>query len=63
MKIKLVFDDWTERLSGKSIPCDNEHVDLFLTDFHGGTTFKGTIELLDGDANLLLKQIKKRLYT
>ncbi len=43
LKIKLVFLDW--RKKGNSIYCTEEGWHLQRRDFHGGTTFDGTIKL------------------
>jgi len=41
MKIKLVFDDW--RREGRSLDRSPENIELTKHDFHGGSTFDGTI--------------------
>jgi len=45
MKIELVFDDWIDRISGKSIYCSNRGVRANRGDFHSGSTFTGSIDL------------------
>ena len=43
MKIKLIFMDW--RKKGNSIYSTEEGWGLSMGEFHGGTTFEGTIKL------------------
>jgi hypothetical protein len=44
MKIELVLDDWKDQ-THKSIYNTPAGVELMLTDFHSGTTFKAEIHL------------------
>ena len=53
MKINLVFDTW--RVWGRDIYGTMEYIELSSGQFHSGTTFHGTIELDDGDAEELRK--------
>jgi len=43
MKIKLVFYDWLA--AGLRCPLGSEKMNLEAGDFHGGSTFPGTIDL------------------
>ncbi len=57
MKIKLVFDDWLEE--GKTIYHTLKGVDLAMSDFHGGSTFQGTIKLNIDQEKELQDALKK----
>ena len=45
MKVKLVFEDWKDKATGKSIYATLEGIRLSLGDFHSGSTFTGEIYL------------------
>ncbi len=45
MKIKLVFDDWRDGATSRSIYASLEGVRLSMGDFHSGSTFTGEIVL------------------
>lgn len=45
MKIKLVFDDWRDGPTGKSLYSTPAGIQLSMGDFHSGTTFDGEIDL------------------
>ena len=57
MKISLVFDTWTK--GGKSILYTEESIQLSMGQFHGGTTFNGTIDLDKEDAEELIEAFEK----
>ena len=58
MKIDLVFWDW-RRLDGK--PDDMATCEASMRDFHGGTTFRGTIDLDEEQAEDLRESLAKGL--
>jgi hypothetical protein len=47
MKVQLVFHDWIEELSEKSVYCTKKGTELSLGDFHSGTMFSAEIEIED----------------
>ena len=57
MKIELVFWTWTK--GGEDIYLTEESVWLSMGLFHGGTSFNGTIELDEQDAEELAEALSK----
>lgn len=45
MKIKLVFEDWRDGPTGKSLYSTPAGIQLSMGDFHSGSTFTGEIDL------------------
>jgi hypothetical protein len=45
MRVKLVFDDWRDAATGRSVYTSMEGVALSMGDFHSGTVFDAEIEL------------------
>jgi len=56
MKISLVFDVWTKK--GKPIPFTEDNIWLSMGQFHGGTTFRGMIDLDEEDEEELREAFK-----
>ena len=60
MKINLVFDHWSQDgISLNDRGFNDDEVWLFMGSFHGGTTFHGTIDLDDEDAEELMEAMRK----
>ena len=49
MKVKLVFHDWLNPLTGKSIYQTEEGIELSQGDLHSGTTFDAEVQFSPDD--------------
>lgn len=59
VKVKLAFLDWREK--GKSVYATDRGVELSMGDFHSGSTFPGTIELDQEQAEELTEAMRSGL--
>lgn len=58
VKVKIVFEDWKDQETRRSIYNTKEGIELSMGDFHSGTTFDGTMEFSEGEVKELKRAIK-----